>query len=107
MYNLIYNSYVSHNKGVLWYTRGYIPDISPRGCGGLAELRTGSNKKYTKVPNSYAHKNNMLACIGQFYLVPSWAMSCLIYTHIPDMLAFAGYLKILFCPLWLYRHFAS
>jgi hypothetical protein len=26
IYNLIYNVYISHNKGVLWYTRGYIPD---------------------------------------------------------------------------------
>jgi hypothetical protein len=25
-YKLIYNVYISHNKGVLWYTRGYIPD---------------------------------------------------------------------------------
>jgi hypothetical protein len=49
----------------------------------------------------------MLACTGQFYLMPSQAMSCLTYTHICDMLAFAGYLKILLCSLWLYRHFAS
>jgi hypothetical protein len=25
-YNLIYNVYISHNKRVLWYTWGYIPD---------------------------------------------------------------------------------
>jgi hypothetical protein len=53
-HNTTYIMYISHNKGVLWYTRGYIPDISPRGCGGLVESRTGFNKKYTKVPNSYA-----------------------------------------------------
>jgi hypothetical protein len=40
--------YISHNKGVLWYTRGYIPDISPRDCGGLAESRIGSNKNIPK-----------------------------------------------------------
>jgi hypothetical protein len=34
-------------------------------------------------------------------------MSCFTYTHIHDMLAFAGYLKILLCLVWLYRHFAS
>jgi hypothetical protein len=38
--------YVRHNKGVLWYTQGYIPDTSPRGCGGLVESRTGFNKIY-------------------------------------------------------------
>jgi hypothetical protein len=39
--------------------------------------------------------------------MPSQAISCLTYSHICDMLAFAGYLKILLCLLWLYRHFAS
>jgi hypothetical protein len=34
-------------------------------------------------------------------------MSCLTYTHRHDMLAFVGYLRILLCLLWLYRHFAS
>jgi hypothetical protein len=27
--------------------------------------------------------------------------------HLRDMLAFMGYLRILLCLLWLYRHFAS
>jgi hypothetical protein len=45
-YNLPYNIYISHNKGVLWYTRGYIPDISPRDYGGLVESCTGFNKIY-------------------------------------------------------------
>jgi hypothetical protein len=55
-YNSTYILYISHNKEVLWYTRGYIPDISPRGCGGLAESCTDLNNEYTKVP-TYAHKN--------------------------------------------------
>jgi hypothetical protein len=25
-HNTTYITYISHNKGVLWYTRGYIPD---------------------------------------------------------------------------------
>jgi hypothetical protein len=45
--------------------------------------------------------------LAKFYLMPSQAMSCLTYSHIRDMLAFAGYLKVLLCLLCLHRHFAS
>jgi hypothetical protein len=48
---------------------------------GDSQSRAQASTKYTKVPNSYTHKN--------------------------DMLAFMGNLRILLCPLWLYRHFAS
>jgi hypothetical protein len=38
MQNLICTVYVSHNKGVLWYTRGYIPD------------RQGAEKSFWTLP---------------------------------------------------------
>jgi hypothetical protein len=65
IYNSSYITYIRHNIKVLWYTRGYIPDISPRGCGRLVGSRTGFNKKYTKVPNLHTHEADMLACTGQ------------------------------------------
>jgi hypothetical protein len=43
IYNLIYNVYVSHNKGVLWYTRGYIPNM----IGKHGQLTTEKKKAAT------------------------------------------------------------
>jgi hypothetical protein len=64
------------------------------------------------IPKSQTHIYILIKMIcwpaqAKFHLMPSQAMSCLTYTHIRDTLAFAGYLKILLCLLWLYRHFAS
>jgi hypothetical protein len=124
--------HISHNKRGLWYTRGYIPDISPRGCGGLAESRTGFNNN---IPKSQTHilikmicwpaqANLSHAIIGNvlfdIYLICwlLWAISeyyCAFFSYIDtlplglcliDIVCFdnAG---ILLCLLWPYRYFAS
>jgi hypothetical protein len=75
--------------------------------GGLAESRTGSNKN---IPKFRTHILIKLMCWpAQANFISCHHRQCLslTLTHRRDMLAFAGYLKILLCLLWLYRHFAS
>jgi hypothetical protein len=69
--NPIYIMYIRHNTRVLWYTRGYIPDISPRGCGGLAESCTGFNKNIPKSQTCILMKPICWPALAKFYLMPS------------------------------------
>jgi hypothetical protein len=46
------------------------PTLAPEAVGD-SQSRAQASTKYTKVPNSYIHKIDMLACIGLFYLMPS------------------------------------
>jgi hypothetical protein len=56
------------------------PTLAPEAVGD-SQSRTQASTKYTKVLNSHTHEADMLASMGN--------------------------LRILLCPLWLYRHFAS
>jgi hypothetical protein len=97
---------ISHNKRVLWYTRGYIPDIIPRGCGGLAELRTGFNKN---IPKSQTHTLTKLICwsISEYYCAFFGYINTLpLGLCLIDIVYFDNG-GILLCLLWPYRYFAS
>jgi hypothetical protein len=52
-YNSTYILYISHNKGVLWHTRGYIPDISPPRLWRNRRVMHRLQHKYTKVPKTH------------------------------------------------------
>jgi hypothetical protein len=123
-YNLVYTMYVSHIKRVLWYTQGYIPDISPRGCGGLAESRTGFNKIYQspKLIYSWAISEYYCALFGYIDTLPlelfaSWAtlplgLLCLLgyfasWATLPLGLASWATLPLGLASWAFYWHFAS
>jgi hypothetical protein len=73
--------YISHKKGYFGIPEVISPTLAPEAVGDL-QSHAQASTKYTKVPNSYTHKidmlvpnlcthkNVMLACIGQFYLMP-------------------------------------
>jgi hypothetical protein len=46
------------------------PTLAPEAVED-SQSHAQASTKYTKVPNSHTHKTDMLACTGQFYLVPS------------------------------------
>jgi hypothetical protein len=128
-----HTTYISHTKGVLWYTQGYIPDTSPRGCGGLVESCIGFNTNIPKSQNSYAHEADMLACPRQILshaiignvLLDIYLICWLLWVISKYYCAFFGYIDtlplglcfidivcfdnagILLCLLWLHRYFTS
>jgi hypothetical protein len=91
---------------VLWYTRGYIPDISPRGCGGLAGLRTGFNKIYQspKLTHSWSWYAGMHMPILSHAIIGDVLLDMNLYTWYAGL---HGLSPILLFLLWPYRHFAS
>jgi hypothetical protein len=53
-HNLIYNEYINHNKGVLWYTQGYIPtaERNEKRAAAKARKRGASGAPSSKASSS-------------------------------------------------------
>jgi hypothetical protein len=75
-----YNIHKSYRRGYFGIPGVISPTLAPEAVGD-SQSRAQASTKYTKVPTSYTHKTYMLA--------------------------FMGNLRILLCPLWLYRYFVS
>jgi hypothetical protein len=51
--------YINHNKGVLWYTRGYIPDNEPADDDGLVHDIADQHKHVHDLVVPVAYTNAM------------------------------------------------